>query len=162
MNTKKSSVGQKSQKINLRPDMPLWLIVLLAAIAMPRVVVHDLHLLPLDSFFYILLAVVPFIIYGSIAIFRDNKRPLYDFMIMGVCFGVFLATIHLITWDTSWGSNMPKLGDNLEGVLAPEVERLFFQTATAFSSVMTGIVTGAVFGLIAVLAKKRKATQVAR
>lgn len=125
------------------------LIVILAAIAVPRVVIHDLHILPLDSPGYKALAIVPFVIWGLVALFGKSKRPLYDFLILGIIFGLMLAITHQLTWDTSWGNTPPQLHGNLEGKLDPVVESLLLRTGAFISSLVTGLALGGVTAIIA-------------
>lgn len=145
---------QQKAKFNFKTDIPLWILVLLALISVPRVIVHDLDILPLDSVLYQFMAIIPLAIYLGLAILRHNKRPIYDFLVLGLFYGVFLATIHLVLWDASWGNNPPTLGDKLEGVLDPAAEIALFKAAVLHSSIVTGIVLGGVFGLIALTAQK--------
>lgn len=133
---------------------PLWLILLLAALTVPRAVVHDLRLLPFDTIFYSALAIIPWIIWLLIALFWKTKKPLLDFVMIGLTYGLLLALAHQILWDASWGDNLPRLHGNLEGKLDPTVESLLLRTAAFISSVITGLVTGLAFGLIAILSAK--------
>lgn len=135
------------KKINT--SLPFILIVILAALAIPRVVVHDLHTLPLDTAGYKILAIVPFAIWGLFAIFGKSKRPIYDFLVLGAIFGLMLAVTHQITWDESWGNNPPRLGGNIESKLDPAVESILLRSTTFISSLLTGIISG---GLAAVIA----------
>jgi len=142
------------KKINT--SLPFILIVVLAALAVPRVVVHDLHILPLDSPSYKALAIVPFLIWGLFAVFGKSKRPVYDFLILGALFGLMLAVTHQITWNASWGGNSPQLHGNLEGKLNPTVESLLLRAATIISSLITGIVFGGIAAMIAWLTSRAR------
>lgn len=136
---------------------PLWLTAALAVLTLPRAVVHDLRLLPFDSFLYLALAIIPWIIWLLVAVFWKTKKPLLDFIIVGAAYGLLLALAHQILWSVSWSDNLPHLQGNLEGKLDPAVESLLLRTAAFISSVITGLVTGLIFGLVALsLSKIRK------
>jgi len=135
-----------------KTDMPLWLIGLLALLLMPRVVLHDLHVVPFDSTVYVFWAVAPLVVWLVVALLRKTKRPFYDFVVLGLCYGLFLALTHQILWNASWGDNPPHIGGNLAGQFDPLTESLILRTAAFISSVVTGLVTGIVFGVIAGLA----------
>jgi hypothetical protein len=128
-----------------RTDMSLVLLVVLAAIALPRVIVVDLQLLSFESPLYKALAVGPFLVYLAIALFRKNKRPFYDFIILGVLLGLFVAITHQITWD----ENISGLKGNLQGFFSPAVEEIVIRTVIFIRIFATRLLVGVVFGLIA-------------
>jgi hypothetical protein len=136
------------------PDLPLLYIVLLAALTLPRVVIHDLGLIEIDSPVYTALAVAPLLIWLLVAVFRKTQRPIFDFLVLGLAYGVFLGLTHQILWDASWGGNPPHIGGNLTGKFSPIVESLILRAFALGSSVATGLVFGAAFGLVAFLATK--------
>ena len=147
---------KQTRSLSFKTDMPLWLLALLALLSAIRPVIHDLRALPFDSVMYLALAVAPLIVYLGIAVFRDNKRPIYDFVVMGIMFGIMLAFTHQIFWDSAFGSNPPQLGDNLAGKLAPEAEEVLFRSAAFTSSLTTGTMIGLIFGTIALIASNVK------
>lgn len=140
----------------LNTGLPFVLLVILAALAVPRVVVHDLHALPLDSLGYKALIFVPFAVWGLVALFGKSKRPVYDFLVLGLLFGLMLAVTHQITWDAAWGDNPPQLHGNLEGKLDPTVESLILRAAAFVSSLFTGIVLGGAAAIIAWASSKAR------
>jgi hypothetical protein len=133
----------------MNTSLPILLIIVLAALAVPRAVLHDLHAIPLDSPIYTVLAIVPFAIWALFALLGKSKRPIYDFLVLGIIFGLMLAITHQLTWDASWGGNLPHLHGNLEGKLNPVVESLLLRTAAFISSLLTGVVFGGIVALIA-------------
>lgn len=135
------------KKINT--SIPFLIIVLLAALAIPRVVIHDLHALPLDSIGYKALAIIPFALWVLVALLGKSKRPVHDFLVLGLVFGLMLAITHQITWDASWGNNPPQLQGNFEGALSPAIESLLIRTSAVFSSLITGLALGGATALIA-------------
>ena len=60
-----------------------------------------------------------------------------------------LAVVHQVFWGAAFGGNLPSLGGNLEGVLAPGVEAAVFRVSAFFSSLVTGTMVGAVTGAVA-------------
>lgn len=148
-------------KSAFRPDLPLLYIVLLAALTLPRVVVHDLGMIAIDSPAYTTLAVAPLLVWLVVAIFRRTKRPFVDFVVLGVAYGVFLGLTHQILWDASWGDNPPHIGGNLTGKFSPLAESVILRAFALGSSIITGVVFGAAFGLVAVVATKLRERQAA-
>jgi hypothetical protein len=131
-----------------RTDMPLVLLVVLAVIAIPQVIVDDLQLLSLESLespLYKALAAGPFLIYLAIALFRKNKRPFYDFIILGALLGLFVAITHQITWD----ENVSGLKGILQGFFSPAVEEIVIRFVVFIRMLATRLLVGVVFGLIA-------------
>jgi hypothetical protein len=60
-----------------------------------------------------------------------------------------LAVIHQLLWGAALGGNPPSLGGNLEDVLDPGLESVFFRVSAFFSSLVTGTMVGAIVGVIA-------------
>jgi hypothetical protein len=143
---------------SLKPDLSIAAIIFLAALAIPRVFVHDLHLASFDSLLYKTLAVGPLVVWLIVAIARKSKKPFYDFLLVGLVFGLLLALAHQINWDASWGNNTPHIGGNLAGKFSPLAEGLTLRTAAIISSVMTGLVFGSAFGLVALIGSKLRRT----
>ena len=141
-------------KSTFRPDLPLLYIVLLAALTLPRVVAHDLSLIEIDGPLYTALAVAPLLIWLLVAIFRKTQRPFFDFLVVGLAYGLFLGLTHQILWDASWGGNPPHIGGNLTGKFNPIVESLILRAFALGSSIATGLVFGVGFGLVAFVATK--------
>lgn len=134
--------------------MPFVQIILLAALGVPRVVLHDLRLVSFDSPIYKVFAVGPLLIWLLFAIFRKTKTPFKDFLLLGLMFGLLLGITHQITWATSWGDNVPHLHGNFEGKLDPVIESLILRAAAFISSIFTGLFAGVLFGGIAVISQK--------
>ena len=159
VNTKYSESRSSS---SFTPDLPLVYVVLLAALTLPRVVVHDLRLIAIDGPVYTALAVAPLLIWLLVAVFRKTKRPLLDFVVLGLAYGLFLGLTHQILWDASWGGDIPHIGGNLAGKFSPLAESLILRAFALGSSVVTGLVFGAAFGLVALLATKLRERQLLR
>lgn len=131
----------------LKTDLPLWAILVLAALAVPRVVIHDLHLADLNSAPYKVLATVPFLIWFGVAVFRKSSKPLADFLVMGIVFGTLLAITHQLLWHSALNGQLPQLNTTLDPVMQEVVLRI----AAVLSSIVTGAIIGAFFGCIAEL-----------
>ncbi|WP_162463223.1 hypothetical protein [Paenibacillus psychroresistens] len=126
-------------------DMPLVLLVVLAAIGIPQVVVKDLQLFSFESILYKALTIGPFLVYLAIALFRKNKRPFYDFIVLGALLGLFVAVTHQITMD----KNVPELKGYLKDFFSPAVEEISIRIVIFVRILVTRLIAGAVFGLIA-------------
>lgn len=137
-----------------RASIPFVALLGLALLAIPRVVVHDLKMVPLDSGFYRALAIAPLVIWLGAAMFWKTSRPVRDFLVLGLCFGVLLGVTHQVLWDAAWGGNTPHIGGNFEGKLSPLVESLVLRGFALGSSLVTGLVFGAPFVLVALGASK--------
>ena len=137
---------------SLKPDLSYTTVVLLAALTIPRVPIHDLKLLSFDSPLYKVLAVVPFLVWLLVALLRRTTRPLYDFLAVGMTYGIFLGLTHQVLWNASWNGDTPQLGGNLANI-DPSLENIIVRMFGFCSSVMTGLIIGLLFGLIAYAAQ---------
>jgi hypothetical protein len=133
---------------------PLPYLILLPAVMIPRVVVHDLRLLPLDSTLYVLLALVPLGVWAFVAATRRTEHPVREFLIYGAAYGLLLGLTHQVLWAAAFGDNLPRIGGNLAGKLDPFWEQVLLRKFALISSIGTGLVTGALFGVAAVFAQK--------
>jgi hypothetical protein len=152
----------RAGKSAFAPDLPIIAIALLAALTLPRVIAHDLRLIEIDGPAYTALAVVPLLIWLLVAVFRRTQRPLVDFLVLGLAYGLFLGLTHQILWDASWAGSPPHIGGNLAGKINPFVESLILRAFAFGSSIVTGLVFGAAFGIVAVVAMKLRKRQLAR
>jgi hypothetical protein len=144
----------RAGKSALEPDLPIIAIAVLAALTLPRVVAHDLRLIQIDSPAYTVLAVAPLLVWLLVAVFRKTQRPFFDFLVLGLIYGLFLGLTHQVLWDASWAGNPPHMGGNLAGKLDPFVESLILRAFALGSSIVTGLVFGAAFGIVAFVAMK--------
>lgn len=129
------------------------LIAVLAALAIPRAIGHDVRLLDPDSGLNRALALLPLLIWVVVLTARRVPRPFVAMLLIGLAYGVMLAVTHQVFWTSFWGDAPPSIGGNLEGRLSPLAESLVLRTFASFSSIITGLVTGAVAGLAALLAR---------
>jgi hypothetical protein len=138
--------------------LSLPLVVMLAAIAAIRVPLHDLGVVPEGSTVAWLLVFVPLAVWVGVVLQRRVPNPLLTLTVVGFAYAVMLAVIHQLFWGAAFGGDMPSLGGNLEGVLAPGVEAAVFRVSAFFSSLMTGTIVGALTGVVAwAIARLRRA-----
>jgi len=135
--------------------LPLWQVAALAALAMPRALVHDAGVSvpgPVQA----LLVVVPPAIWVAVAVLRRIPTPVTTLLVVGGLYGLGLAVVHNLYWSEAFGDRPPELGGNLAGQLAPGTEELVLRIAATASSLLTGLVVGLICGLVAALAVRLK------
>lgn len=123
-------------------------IVGLALLAVPRVVLHDLGVIEEGTFVNALLVFVPPVVWIAVVLWRRVPNPFVTLLVVGACYGVFLAAGHLLLWEVAMAGNEPALGGNLAEV-DPTVQAFILRVFTAVSSLFTGLIVGAIAGLIA-------------
>ncbi|WP_245579879.1 hypothetical protein [Brevibacterium album] len=127
----------------------LVLLVLgLALLGVPRVVLHDLHIIEEGTALNALFVFVPVVVWVAAVLLLRVRRPFLVLLVVGLVYGVLLAAVHQIFWATTFPGGPPQLGGNLAG-LAPEVHSLIVRGFSVFSSLVTGTLVGAVCGLVA-------------
>lgn len=123
-------------------------IVGLALLAVPRVVLHDLDLIsegtPLNALFVFL----PPVIWIAVVLWKRAPNPFLTLLMVGAFYGVFLALGHQLLWNVSFGNNPPQLGGNLRN-LDLGLQSVILRFFAAISSLFTGVIIGAITGLIA-------------
>ena len=129
---------------------PLWQLAALSLLAAPRVVLHDLDLIP-NTAVAGLLVFVPGAIWIAATLRSRARSPLLTLLVIGTCYGVILALGHNLAWNEAFDGAGPSLGGNLEGTLSPRAEEVVLRAAASISSLFTGAGTGLVCGLVAVL-----------
>ncbi|MDG6108715.1 hypothetical protein Daura_30430 [Dactylosporangium aurantiacum] len=122
----------------------------LAALAVPRLVLHDLDVIHEGSLVNGLLVFLPPLCWIAAVLWRRPARPFLTVLVIGVLYGVFLAAGHQLLWDTAFGGATPTLGGNLADV-DPAVQRGLMRGAAVVSSLVTGTLVGAVTGAVAAL-----------
>lgn len=128
--------------------MPLLGIIGLAILATPRVVLHDLNLISEATAVNALFVFLPPAIWIAVVLWKLVPNPFFTLLLVGAFYGLFLALGHQIFWNVSFGENPPELGGNLTN-LDPVVQSVILRFFAAISSLFTGIIFGAVNGLIA-------------
>lgn len=132
-----------------------WLIIGLAALAVPRVVAHDLELVAPGSIANLLLVFVPPLIWLAVVLWQHPPRPFLTYLLIGVCYGIMLAVGHQIMWTEVFGDSTPSLG--ITG-LAPTAETLIVRAFAFVSSMVTGTMIGVVVGIVGTLLARLQTT----
>lgn len=123
-------------------------VLLLALLAVPRVITHDLGLAPPGSAINALLAVLPPVIWVLVVLLRGLPRPLLSLLAVGAVYGVLLGLGHQLLWAQAFDGGTPQLGGRLED-LPPAVHALITRGAAMLSSLFTGVALGIVAGAVA-------------
>ena len=122
--------------------LPFVAIVGLAALGLPRAILHDLHLIDDAGILTWILALGPYAAWIAVAVAKRVPRPFLTVLLIGVTFGVMLVITHQLLWVQAFSGNLPAIG---QGALATVIPRL----AAVVSGLFTGAIIGAVGGLIA-------------
>ena len=122
--------------------MPLLLMAGLALLGLPRVVLHDLHLIGERSPVTWFLALVPVAVWIAVTVLVRSPRPFLTVLVIGLMFGVLLVITHQLLWDAAFSGNAPEVGS---GPVAEMIPRI----AAVPGGLMTGAAIGAIGGLLA-------------
>lgn len=122
----------------------------LAALGVPRVVLHDLNLVHEGTFVNALLVFVPPLCWIAAALWRRPPRPFLTVLAIAGIYGVLLAVAHQALWHVAFGDAGPNLGGRLAG-LDPVIQEILMRAAAAVSSLGTGLVIGAIAGAVTAL-----------
>ena len=128
--------------------LSLWLVLGLAALAVPRVVLHDLGTTagpPAQA----LLAVGPPVVWVLVAVRARVPSPVLTLVTVGALYGCALALTHNLLWNSAFTGDDPALGGALAGELDEDTEEVLLRTAATLSSIFTGMVLGLISGLVA-------------
>lgn len=117
-------------------------LVALAALAVPRVILHDLHVIAQNDILNWVLALGPMAIWIAATVVKKVPNPFLTVLTIGVIFGVMLVITHQLLWDSAFQGDQPAIGDGPGAVVIPRI-------AAVFSGMFTSALTGAVCGLIA-------------
>ncbi|BCJ66257.1 hypothetical protein [Polymorphospora rubra] len=128
--------------------LPLLAAISLALLGTPRVVLHDLDLIQEGTFVNALFVFVPPVVWIAVVLWKRVPNPFITLLVVGLFYGVFLALGHQLLWNVSFADNPPALGGNLSD-LDPTAQSAILRTFAAISSVFTGVIVGAITGLIA-------------
>jgi hypothetical protein len=128
--------------------LPVLALVGLALLAAPRVVLHDLGVIQEGTFRNALFVVVPPVVWIAVVVLRRVPNPFLTLLVIGAIYGVLLALGHQLLWDVSFPEGTPRLGGNLGDVPAA-TGAVVVRSFAAVGSVFTGVLVGAVSGLVA-------------
>ncbi|MFI6577436.1 hypothetical protein ACIBFB_16710 [Nocardiopsis sp. NPDC050513] len=133
--------------------LSLPVLVLLALLAVPRVVLHDLSVIAPGTFVNWLLVFVPPLVWIAVVLVQRVPNPFVTLLVVGIIYGVFLALGHQLLWSLSFGDDQPTLGGNLSD-LAPGAQAVIIRGFSVLSSLVTGTIVGALSGLVALVAQR--------
>lgn len=128
--------------------LPLAGILGLALLAAPRVVLHDLGLVHEGTLVNALLVFVPVALWVLVTVVRRVPNPFLTLLTVGAVYGVLLGVAHQVFWEANFDGAQPRLGGNLADV-APGTQELIIRGFAMISSLFTGVIVGAISGLIA-------------
>jgi hypothetical protein len=122
--------------------LPIIALVGLAALGLPRVILHDLHIIDEGDPLNWLLAIGPVAVWIVVALVKKVPNPFLTVLLIGAFFGAMLVISHQLLWDVAFAGNLPSLGDGNIATILPRV-------AAVPSGLITGTLIGAIGGLIA-------------
>lgn len=120
----------------------------LAALAVPRAVLHDLGTTA-GPLVQALLALGPPVVWVLVAVRGRVPSPVLTLVTVGALYGCALALTHNLMWDSAFAGADPALGGALAGELDQDTEEALLRAAASVSSVFTGMVLGLISGLVA-------------
>lgn len=122
---------------------PLWFLLGLASIGLPRVIAHDMKWLEPGSLVEALFALIPALIWIVVVCWKTKSasQAFYWLLSVGLGYGLLLAITHQIFWSITF-THPPTLGGNLAEIpiLSWFIPRVF--------GVMSSLLTGSVMGLL--------------
>lgn len=122
--------------------LPVLGLIGLAALGVPRVVLHDLGLIDESGPVTWLLALLPIAAWIVVAVAAKVPNPFLTVLLIGTIFGVMLVVTHQLLWVPAFDGAPPTVGDGPFGALVPRV-------AAMVSGLFTGAIMGAIAGLVA-------------
>ena len=125
-------------------------LVALAALAAPRVVLHDLDIIQEGSVVNALFVFVPPACWVAAVLWRRPRRPCATVVVIGAIYGVFLAVGHLLLWDVNVDGTGSPMGGQLADV-DTGTQEAFLRISVVLSSLVTGTLVGVVTGALASL-----------
>lgn len=144
--------NEKENKLGLSMST----LFILALLATPRVIAHDLKWLESGSFANMLLVFVPPLIWLVVVLLKTIK-PFKALLFIGMFYGILLGITHQIFWNVSFDES-PTLGGNLSDI-PPIANAIIIRTFAFFSSLITGTVVGIITGLIGLLINRFRKTR---
>jgi hypothetical protein len=128
--------------------VPLWVVLGLALLAVPRVVLHDLEV-SVDPLLQALLAIGPPVIWVVVAVRAQVPSPVLTLVTVGSLYGTALAIVHNLMWSTLFADGNPRPGGALGLRLTDGTLEVLLRAAMALSSIFTGMIVGLIAGLVA-------------
>lgn len=124
-----------------RLGLPVLALIGLAALGLPRVVLHDLHLIDEAQPASWLLALGPVAVWILVAVRRKVPNPFLTVLVIGLVLGVMVVVTHQVLWDQVYADNPAFLSNgNAAG---------FARLAVIPGGLFAGALLGTVGGVIA-------------
>ena len=139
--------------------MPTWLVLGLVALGLPRTILEDLGIVrPEGSALYYVLALAPFAVWLVVALTRRTNRPLMDFVVVGVLYGLSLVVVHQVLWDLgpALGHHPPEAAVAFAARFDPPFRELALRGYTVLVALAIGTGTGLVTAVVAVIAHRMR------
>lgn len=135
-------------------DLPLWIMLGLVILGLPRTILTDLGVLEAEgSLLYYVVALVPYAVWLSVAVLQRTRTPFRDHVLTGTLYGLSLVLVHELFWnvESSQGHN-PPLGaiEFARGFDAP-VQGLAIHGFEFAIAMMIGVGSGLVLAVVAFL-----------
>ncbi len=145
-------------------DMPWPLMLVLVVIGLPRTVLADLDIVaPESSVLYYVLALAPFAVWLIVAVLRRTRKPVMDFMVLGVLYGLSLFVVHQWLWDAPGAQHsIPQSAIDFAEQYDPAIRELILRLYTAAISLAIGVGTGLVGAIVAVISRRLRQRRHAR
>lgn len=122
--------------------LPVLALIGLAAVALIRVVLHDLHVIEEGSPITWILAIGPVVLWIAVAVVKRVPNPFLTVLVIGAIFGVMLVITHQLLWDFAFQGNPPSISNGPGATVIPRV-------AAVPSGLFVGALIGAIGGLVA-------------
>jgi hypothetical protein len=121
----------------------------------PRTLLSDLGIIIAETPVYYVFALTPYAVWLGVAMFRKSEKPLLEFLVLGVLYSLTLIVIHQVLWNngTALGHQLPQAALDFGARFGPSLGDLAVRGYTIMISLLIGIGSGAVVGLIAVAAR---------
>ncbi|MEU4419942.1 hypothetical protein AB0F81_04910 [Actinoplanes sp. NPDC024001] len=145
--------------------MPVWLMLVLVGLGLPRTVLADLDIVaPESSLLYYVLALTPFAVWVLVAIVRRSRRPFADFLVVGVLYGLSLVVVHQVLWGVgpSLGHQPPESAVDFANQFSPAWRGLALRGFTSGIAVVIGVGAGLAAAVIAAAAHGGRASRARR
>lgn len=148
MNTQQHAQHPPSTPRRSALGLPVIALIGLALLAAPRVILHDLGVLTEGTALNAVFVFVPLLIWIAVVLWKRVPNPFLTLLVVGAFYGVILLLGHQLLWDVAFAGNTPRLGGNLAD-LDPLLQSAIFRFFAGISSLFTGVIIGAITGLIA-------------
>jgi hypothetical protein len=135
-------------------DMPVWLMAALVAVGIPRTVLADLDVVPANSGLpYYVLALTPYACWLAVAVLRPTRKPVMDFVVLGVLYGISLIVVHQVLWGAE-GHIIPQSAHDFAEQFRPSLRELVLRVYSSGIALAIGAGSGLVGSAVAFTASR--------